>query len=147
VLEVAHAGGDEHDAVLVAALDGVRVPHAAAGVRDRRDARLARLLDRVAPAGGWWQRGVEWARGRGAGQRVGKRLQERVERRAGVAASGGRGGGAPAPRGAHLKGKNASLARTEPLTSAAAFSSAISVDLTLRGGSRREGARCGGVRG
>lgn len=40
VLEVAHAGGHEHDAVLVAAIDRVLVAHAAAGVHDRAHARL-----------------------------------------------------------------------------------------------------------
>ena len=52
VLEVAHAGGDQHNAILVAALHRVRVPHAAAGVRDGRDARLAGELHRVVPREG-----------------------------------------------------------------------------------------------
>ena len=50
--EVAHASGDEHHAVLVAAGDRVAVPKGAAWVRDGSHARRARLLHRVAPGEG-----------------------------------------------------------------------------------------------
>lgn len=50
VPEVPDAGEEEGDAVLVAAVDGVAVPHAAARLRDHANAVLARLLHGVVPS-------------------------------------------------------------------------------------------------
>lgn len=50
VSEVPDAGEDEGHPVLVAAVHGVLVPDAAAGLRDHRDAALARLLHRIVPS-------------------------------------------------------------------------------------------------
>lgn len=50
VPEVPDAGEDEGHPVLVAALHGVLVPDAAAGLCDHRHAALARLLHRVVPS-------------------------------------------------------------------------------------------------
>jgi hypothetical protein len=157
VLEVPHAGGHKRDAVFIAAVNAVLVPHAAARVRDGCHARLAGLLHGVAPAAGRRAAGAGAVRVRAqhllaAGslatlasrQRRGNhtvrtplsprmraaRRPRHAKWRASLRLPAGRGP-------PHLKGKNASLARTEPLTSAAAFSKAISVDLTLprgRGG-------------
>ena len=52
VFEVPNAGDQQRDAVLVAALHGIRVAHAAAGVDDGSHPRLARNLDRVVPSKG-----------------------------------------------------------------------------------------------
>jgi len=50
VFEVPDAGEDEGHTVLVAAVHGVLVPDAAAGLRDHRDAALARLLHCIVPS-------------------------------------------------------------------------------------------------
>mmetsp|Transcript_28192 Transcript_28192/g.61788 ORF Transcript_28192/g.61788 Transcript_28192/m.61788 type:complete len:248 (-) Transcript_28192:1432-2175(-) len=50
--EVADASGEERHAVLVAAVYGVLITHGPPGVHDGRNARLARLLHRVAPREG-----------------------------------------------------------------------------------------------
>mmetsp|Transcript_3472 Transcript_3472/g.14174 ORF Transcript_3472/g.14174 Transcript_3472/m.14174 type:complete len:345 (+) Transcript_3472:164-1198(+) len=50
--EVPVTGGEERDAVLVAAVDGVLVAHGAAGVCDSLDARLTSLLDGITPCEG-----------------------------------------------------------------------------------------------
>ncbi len=54
--EVPDAGRDKGDAILVAAVDGVLVSQAAAGMRDGRNTGLAGLFDRVVP--GEWEEGV-----------------------------------------------------------------------------------------
>ena len=48
--KVADGGEQEGDTVLVAAVDGVLVPHAAAGLRNRADAVLARFLHGILPS-------------------------------------------------------------------------------------------------
>merc|ERR1711991_1142485 len=52
VAEMAHAGGTEDDAVLVAAVDGVLVANTATGVGDDLNTRLAGFLHRIAPGEG-----------------------------------------------------------------------------------------------
>lgn len=47
--EVPDTGRDKGNAILIAAVNGVLVSQAAAGVRDGRDTSLACLLDRVVP--------------------------------------------------------------------------------------------------
>ncbi len=70
VPEVAHARGEQYDAVLVAAVDGVLVAHGAAGVHNGRHARLARNLHAVIPG-----EGEEGVRGQHRALRIERRGQ------------------------------------------------------------------------